>query len=314
MRVIFWLTTLTSLLDVSHALFDGKLDILFNGGVGCTLSLLLLDFDLAAYDRYGEFFRDDSVMTLAQAGNYYGVQGIKEYVQFYDSATAIQYLTNDPDIVDEKREILGYNEGNGQCEFLTAYKNRYQVDPTITEKEATVEYTVMAKVFVKTSGFGGWPNPFRLFFGWFLGSGDSSYVARANIYLTHVGYMFDDLLNTASARSFVCAVLATSCDGIIPAQSDCVNRLASLPTTRDGRFDNDSQGCRFLHATLASANPQLHCAHVALEPTADPNGNIKCSVSDNIQVSSLFSDSDISFFNGYSSEVGIDPSLGFQEL
>ena len=41
-----------------------------------------LAFDHLAFDRYDEFFRSDSTWTLASAGTYDGIDGIKEYVKF----------------------------------------------------------------------------------------------------------------------------------------------------------------------------------------------------------------------------------------
>ena len=50
----------------------------------CVGSAIALDppFDLRSFDLYETWFDDNSSMTLAQAGNYKGVDDIKEYVQF----------------------------------------------------------------------------------------------------------------------------------------------------------------------------------------------------------------------------------------
>ena len=41
-----------------------------------------LGFNSLAFDRYDEFYKADSTMTLGPAGTYYGIDGIKEYVKF----------------------------------------------------------------------------------------------------------------------------------------------------------------------------------------------------------------------------------------
>jgi hypothetical protein len=50
--------------------------------VGLFTGLGGLGFDLGQSDRWADaFFRADSVMTLAQAGNYVGPKDIEEYVR-----------------------------------------------------------------------------------------------------------------------------------------------------------------------------------------------------------------------------------------
>jgi hypothetical protein len=46
--------------------------------VRCSMRLVFLRFDLVAFDRYDDFFADDSKMRIAETGGYEGAVGIVE--------------------------------------------------------------------------------------------------------------------------------------------------------------------------------------------------------------------------------------------
>lgn len=56
--------------------------ICFAGRATCYRAFALAGFDIYDFDRYPEFFNDDSVFQLAQTGSYHGAAGIEEYVRF----------------------------------------------------------------------------------------------------------------------------------------------------------------------------------------------------------------------------------------
>ena len=52
------------------------------GPAECLSGFLGLKFSPFNFTRYPEYFRDDSTITLAQAGTFRGPSGIEEYVHF----------------------------------------------------------------------------------------------------------------------------------------------------------------------------------------------------------------------------------------
>ena len=52
------------------------------GRASCYRAFALAGFDIFDFDRYPEFFNDDSIFQLAQTGSYHGAAGIEEYVRF----------------------------------------------------------------------------------------------------------------------------------------------------------------------------------------------------------------------------------------
>ena len=45
----------------------------------CWIRFIAFDLDPTDFSEYGKYFRDDSTMTLAQAGTYTGADAIEEY-------------------------------------------------------------------------------------------------------------------------------------------------------------------------------------------------------------------------------------------
>ena len=48
----------------------------------CFFKFSLLGFNPSNLDRYDTYFRNDSIMEVAQTGQYLGPEGIKEYIRF----------------------------------------------------------------------------------------------------------------------------------------------------------------------------------------------------------------------------------------
>ena len=61
-----------------------------------------------------------------------------------------------------------------------------------------------------------------------------------------------------------------------------------------------------MHAVFASKNAN-HCAHLSFKPMADPRGRVKCQVSEQLQVSDLFSDDELSKYATFVAESGFEP-------
>ena len=118
---------------------------------------------------------------------------------------------------------------------------------------------------------------------------------------------FHELLDSDATRQYVCSVMNESCG--LQAE-ECEMTLAALPMTTNGYFDGNSQGCRALHAFLASTNLD-HSAHLSFEPKEDPNGEIKCQESKGVLPQELFDSEDFASYEEFQIAVGIDPSVGY---
>lgn len=259
--------------------------------LGCANLVLDMNFDLMDLDRYDQFFRNDSIMILPQAGTYQGVESIKEYVGFTTSSHS-PYFSKDA-LADYAFEFKGYDATTGLCEANSYLRNDYVFDETRAAYAAEVGVAAMAKIYY---------DPVE------------HYVPRVNVYYAEpwLVFFFDTMLHTPTTQRFLCRdVMQHSCGWTI---DNCQDRLAALPALTDqGYADGNCVGCRALHGAFALTNPQGHCPHVSLSPTRDPNGKTKCQVSQNISVSDLFSKADLDAYWKMAAEFGINGTLGYVE-
>jgi hypothetical protein len=269
-------------------------DFLLFARLRCYLAVYLSGFAIEKFDQYHVYFRNDSVVQLAQAGLYEGANNIEEYVKF-GFADYSPFLTmEDPNNPKPKISFETYKDG--QCQFIALYKKGAYMDPANTRAALRFEYVTMVKLFYD----------FR-----------SRYFSRANVYFTNdfLRLFFDDLLNSDPTRKYVCEqVMAGPCQSQlnITNATACEETLKRLPTLEgsNNHFDGYSQGCRSLHAFLASTNPTLHCAHLSFTPLVDPNGKIKCQTSLFVPPTDLFSEADIQALRNHAQKYNIDPDLG----
>ena len=260
----------------------------------CFWAVYRSGFDLANFDDYPVYFRDDSVVQLAQAGSYKGAKNIEEYVKFA-YADFSPYLTmEDPNNPPPELSFLGYE--NGQCQFLGLFKFAATMDPANTDRSVQFDYVVMLKIFYD----------FRM-----------QYFTRLNVYFTNdfLRLFFDDLLNSDPTRKYVCEqVMAGPCQSQLEITdvTACKATLQALPTLEgeNNHFDGNSQGCRALHAAFAETNPTQHCAHLSFPPLADPQGNIKCQTSAGVLPTDLFSEAEIAALGDFAVKYNLDPELG----
>lgn len=261
--------------------------------IECTLGYSSLGFNLTDYDAYPTYFREDSIMSLAQAGNYEGVEGIQEYVTF--TQTDSPYLL-DSVVVDADTRIGGYDADTGQCIFDLALRRRFVPDPATTNPEfGSFDGFSMAKLYYDL---------------------EQGYISRINLYfpIGFITHTFVDLLDSNNTRQYMCDLLAGPCSDIILDHDNaaCTADLAALPVFTDGGYvDGNGSGCRSLHAALSAINPEIHCAHLSLSVTdLDPNDKNKCSVSAQVPVDSLIGESDLAFYRQFAESHGVDPDSG----
>ena len=258
----------------------------------CMFAFSQTGFVLTDVSKFPEFFKDDSTMTLAQAGNYKGAESIAEYVRFALSSSP--YFATGPDNEAFNFLYTNFDAPNNICEFLSVSKDRYSTDPAATRYATEFSNTIMFKIFFDIQNV---------------------YVTRVNVFYPtgFLSLFFDVLLNSDKTRDFVCSTMSDPCNLPPSTKRRCMENLKSLPTTINSYVDSNSQGCRALHAVFAAANPQHHCAHLSFTPMLDPDNSIKCQESSNILPSDLFDAADFAIFNAFMIEQGIDPDVGHDE-
>ena len=258
--------------------------------IRCFLAFSRLGFDIGDFANYPKYFRNDSIMELAQTGVYQGPSSIEEYVKFAFSDYS-PYFSCCNIIIASKIKFLGYEDG--QCKFLYMEHDYYETNPNTTADTPAAFQVVLG---------------LKLYFDF-----EERYIKRINVYYTDdfLRIIFDVLLNSPNTRKFVCDVMNGPCANVLNATSDCAEQLLALPSTEGQQYfvDGNSQGCRALHADFAAENPD-HCAHLSFTPLQDPQGNVKCQGTKGTLPSSLFTESELQTFKDFTESEGIDPELG----
>jgi hypothetical protein len=157
----------------------------------CLVGFGGLDFDTSSYERYDEYFRDDSVMTLAQAGRYIGPEDIEEYVQFGDTSTPEHISFYESAVrIATVPQFKGVSD-DGTCEFLILVTDQFNTSATIS-RASTHNAAIMTRIFYELSDK----------------KVSSLSLSYSQLYLD---FFFVDLLNTARTRIFICSVLEDDC-------------------------------------------------------------------------------------------------------
>jgi hypothetical protein len=242
-------------------------------------------FNIGTYERYDEYFRDDSVMTLAQAGRYTGPADIEEYVRFADVTSP--YMDTAESIAAAAPQFKGVSE-DGTCNFLIFGTSQYNTSAT-NSRASTFNVAYMASIFYELS---------------------DKKISSINIFYAqpYLDFFFGDILNTARTRNFICGVLEDDCpetyalngESFTDGSKSCPLLLETLPSATGNRsyVDGYSQGCRALHGAFASQNT-AHCAHISFLPEADTKGNIKCQDSNETLISDLFDPQDLVSYDAF---------------
>jgi len=285
MRILFYL----SFISVGNAqLLKWPLFPFFQ----CGIRFFLLDFDVSNSDDYDKYFNDDSVMQLAQAGSYQGADSIKEYVKYLGADASPVFDIQK--ILEVENVWLGYDRENDQCQFLAKYYTQGRLNSSATGSD--FEYHNV--VFIK------------LYFSFF-----ERKISRLNVfyYENFLDKLFHESVSDVS-RDAICETANSVCSGIINPISNCTDELADLEVLTEGYFDGNSQGCRLLHSVMAQENPEVHCAHIAINATVDPFGKIKCQQSSFTPTSDLFTDEEFKLFDEFANLYDIDPAIGYIEI
>jgi len=251
------------------------------------MGFFLQGVDLTDYDRYEEYFHTSSRMTLAQAGDYYGADSIREYVEFLSDASP--YILEGTSF--ERTAILtGIDSLTNECYFnMPGYASL-----TLAEEYSGQGRDVVTRL---TSSFKVAYNPL------------TQKLNYVNVYLSKeiVNDFFTMWDNNATAE-FVCSTLMNNCTDVwnqnnLTSMDLCLTKLAALPVATDSNgilyADGYDRSCRILHAAFAVSNPD-HCPHISFIPIEDKNGKLKCQTSSQYPLGYGFSADDLFNFNVYS--------------
>lgn len=116
---LFLLYALAFLATVSRA-EDGPLTV-----ESCAAGFQRLNFSPDFLDRYSEFFDDDSVVILSEAGRYVGPSDIAEYVGFANDVSP--YIESAVDTFS-RTSLAAFDPAAQTCTFLFSSVTRYVMD------------------------------------------------------------------------------------------------------------------------------------------------------------------------------------------
>jgi len=243
----------------------------------CLLTFTAINFETDNFDRYSDYFHDDSVLTLAQAGRYKGAADIEEYVRFAsDSSPFILKV----DTVGGKFMVHSFDPEARTCSYLVYKTNLYEMDSATAQKSSFLLDVLYKLTYSYNEG----------------------YFLSVSVFLTpeYFEFLFGRITNTDKTRNKICEI-SEGCKGVNVGltREECVSKMKELPTTTNGvNIDGKSQGCRVLHSVFAETN-EKHCPHLSFEPLEDSKGKVKCQTSENIQVSDHFDDLILKDFNDW---------------
>ncbi|KAL9139449.1 ATP grasp domain protein [Amphidinium carterae] len=254
----------------------------------CGAAFVGMQFALTNYAGYDNYFHNDSVMQLAQAGGYTGPAAIAEYVKFANPENpAIESRLD----LNQTFALTGI-EGD-TCEFFSAANTHYVFSELFSN--GTLNVSAAFRLYLNTTSM-KWDR-INVFY-------DAAYLR-----------WFGGMTAFPAHQAKVCNEMESVCPNTwssnnLSSEADCVSKLAVLPTTSGdaASFDGNVQMCRALHGVLAGFNPDLHCPHISFIPQEDPNGKFKCQSSSNIDASTLFTPAQMALFALFKAENGVAAS------
>ena len=131
------------------------LSFLFNllNTATCYLAMFIVNFDIVDLDAYDRYFREESTMTLPEAGRFYGVDGIREYVSFVHPVSP--YILEGPIPIAEMRSYQGYE--SGQCKFISVMEQSFKLNEATTSRSSDLNVLFMVNLLLDVNdawGFG----------------------------------------------------------------------------------------------------------------------------------------------------------------
>lgn len=243
---------------------------------------------------YGE----QSVMTLAQTGQYKGRDGIDEYTRLTTSSSnpgnhALYGLC----AISDSLNIMVNEVSPSKCNITTSNFLSISTNPAVTKDSHVSVETIF-----------GWQVVYNVL-------DNETLVDEQHLYVSNPFFdFFAGDIDEELVSEKICETLANSCDAKyyhFGNQSECVAAMTTLPVREVNSHGyhvgvGNSTSCRFYHSLMAVENPDLHCAHVSLPPQEDPTGNYKCDDRTRDDVYFNFSTDEWKMFQRHAVSVGID--------
>lgn len=244
-------------------------------------------FDIIDVRRFEEWFTNETVATLPQAGQYTGPDEIREHVLFSLPDSPFVELS----LRESATRTLTGIVDHDKCRFRIMSLGKMSLSDEYTEDGSTFLLTRMLNVDYSpaenkiTSVALYLDSEFLL---WFFGS---------------------EQLGNTRVWEWICDLMENECDGSVSPidREECVEELASLPATEGGNIDGNTSSCRILHGVFAESNDD-HCPHISFLPRVDQNGEIKCQESLNLDVADFFTELDVENYEQFKKDVGISSS------
>jgi len=289
----------------------------------CFYSLAASGLDLGDKKTFEKVFNDNTVQTIAQTGDFVGIDGISEYLSFVEDENG---FVTDYRLIGQSLVLDFTGSTREQCVATIAERRQLAYNPEfVLDNQDVCADTVVGSVLYYTLT-GNPAAPIT--------------IQKVNVYLPDDFFSetFSFFTSSPAAFNFVCDTLVTTCGDDTSASSGrrltralkrtkrskkgkssksklerCVRKLKKLPNISPGDLsyiDGDSRGCRILHSVFARTNPSIHCAHITFEGEEDPNGNIKCTKSKQRKLTDLFTLQQLGLFTVAASLLGL-PESGF---
>jgi hypothetical protein len=282
----------------------------------CFYALAASNLDTGDPSTFETVYNDDSVLEFAQAGKYYGADGIAEYLSFIAGGLFIEDF-----ILIGMPLFLDFTGSNSmQCVATIAQRRRLPLNPvyTVDNQDICVDVLNGSTLYYTMTGDPAAPIT----------------IQRTNAWLPNA--LISETLpyiNTPATAEFVCDVNVNICKNKSKStksskkkkstksskkMQNCVKKFNEFPPNESGAvnwIDGNSKGCRILHSYFASNN-DVHCPHVSFEADADINGLVKCNDSEGVLPTDIFSQRELGLFSYAATtllglgESGIDIKMG----
>lgn len=268
----------------------------------CLGALEATGFDIKRTSRAEKWMDGDSVVELAEAGRYVGLEDIPEYVDFSSSPLLIQPEEHLAFEIVPIPESISFEPSTREC-TVTAIMPTCDTLSEMT-KGGSIDYYKALKLVFKVKYM---PSQQK------RGSISADIlVKRAHVYFPPLFYdIFDEVIRTEQIVNEFCDIMESKCPQIyannfpiVSTNNDtqtCPDAMFSLEKSKEGVLDGNTFGCRILHGELARNN-QDHCPHISFIPEEDKKGLFKCQKSRGVAPSELFSELEIETFQTYISE------------
>lgn len=294
----------------------------------CFYSLLGSGLDLGDSSTFSTVFTDDSVQSVAQTGQYVGVDGISEYLTFVkggENGFVKDYiLINAPLFLDmtgtTTQQCVATIAERRQLPFNSIFLQDNQDLCVDIVAGSTLTYTMTgdptAPITVQTVNAWAPDELISGTFGLFVNTAATAdFVCDAIV--NSCG--FDDSrrsLNTSRRLSNSKTSKSSKVSKTPPnAMEKCLENYNALPatTSKAGKLtyiDGNSKGCRILHGVFAKSNSD-HCPHISFEADEDVNGLVKCIKSKEGLLTGptgLFTEQQLELFMHASTILGLGPT------